>query len=69
MKYVTVQGDMWDSIAYKIYGDASHVDVLINANPQHRYIYVFSAGIELEAPDIEEKVTANGLPPWKSANG
>ena len=22
-KYVTIQGDMWDSIAYKVFGDAS----------------------------------------------
>lgn len=69
MKYVTVQGDMWDSIAYKIYGDVNHTDVLISSNPQHRYIYVFSSGIELEVPDIEEKSTVSGLPPWKSANG
>lgn len=69
MKYITVQGDMWDGIAYKLYKDANRADVLIGANPKHRFIYVFSAGIELEIPDIEEKVTASGLPPWKSANG
>lgn len=69
MRYMTVQGDMWDSIAYKVYGDTNHVDVLIGANPQYRYIYVFSAGLELEVPDIEEKTAASGLPPWKAANG
>ena len=45
MKYVTVQGDMWDGISYKIYGDVKFTDVLIGANPQHRNVYVFSAGV------------------------
>ncbi|MBD5112689.1 MAG: phage tail protein [Ruminococcaceae bacterium] len=69
MKYTTIQGDMWDSIAYKLYGDVNRVDVLIAANPQHRKIYIFSAGIELEIPDIEENTTPSGLPPWKISDG
>lgn len=69
MIYKTVQGDMWDSIAYKLYGDVNRVDVLIAANPQYRKIYIFSAGIELEIPDIEENMTPNGLPPWKISDG
>ena len=60
---------MWDNIAYKLYGDVNLVDVLINANPQHRKVYVFSSGTELDVPDIEEKITSNGLPPWKDTSG
>ena len=30
--YTTVQGDMWDSIAYKQLGDTAHTDKLMNAN-------------------------------------
>lgn len=69
MKYTTVQGDMWDSIAYKVYGDSKRADVLIAANPEHRLVYIFSAGIVLEIPEIEDKTAAASLPIWKIAEG
>ena len=68
-KYTTVQGDMWDSIAYKVLGDVSYTDALMNANLQYRKIYVFSAGIELNIPEVEDKVKSNNLPPWKQVSG
>ena len=69
MIYTTVQGDMWDSIAYKVLGDVSYTDALMNANLQYRKIYVFSAGIELNIPEVEDKVKSNNLPPWKQVSG
>lgn len=69
MKYTTIQGDMWDSIASKVYGDTQYTDILLNANPEHRMIYIFSAGVELDVPDIEERISADDLPPWKRADG
>lgn len=69
MIYTTVQGDMWDSISQKLYGDVKYTDVLINVNPEHRYIYIFSAGIKLEIPEIEERISADSLPPWKRVSG
>lgn len=69
MKYITAQGDMWDSIAHKFYGDVNRIDVLISANPEHRKVYIFSAGTEIEIPEIEEKTIPSGLPPWKNASG
>ena len=60
---------MWDSISQKLYGDVKYTDVLINANPEYRYIYIFSAGIKLVIPEIEERISADSLPPWKRASG
>lgn len=68
-EYTTVQGDMWDSISHKVYGDEKYTDVLINANPEHRFVYIFSAGIALNVPEVEERITADDLPPWKRASG
>lgn len=45
--YTTQQGDMWDSISHQVYGDVKFTDVLINANPEYRYIYIFSEGVVL----------------------
>lgn len=69
MTYTTVQGDMWDLISYKVYGDVRFTDVLIAANPRYNKILVFSASIELDAPEVEERVTADSLPPWKQVDG
>lgn len=67
--YTTQQGDMWDSISHKLYGDVKFTDVLINANPEFRYVYIFSEGVVLSVPDVEERITADDLPPWKRASG
>ena len=69
MTYTTQQGDMWDSISHKLYGDVKFTDVLINANPEFRYVYIFSEGVVLSVPDVEERITADELPPWKRASG
>ena len=64
--YTTVQGDLWDSIAFRQLGSTSHTDRLINANLQHREIYVFPAGIVLNLPEIPDSGSiSSNLPPWK----
>lgn len=68
MTYTTVQGDKWDSISYKVYGDCKYTDVLISANSEYRYIYIFSGGITLEIPEVEERITSDDLPPWKKVS-
>ncbi len=67
--YTTKQGDMWDGIAYQMYGDVKFTDVLINANPEYREVYIFSAGAVLDVPEVEERISADDLPPWKRASG
>ena len=62
--YTTVQGDMWDSIAYKQLGDTAHTDKLMNANLRYLRYYTFPAGIVLTLPEISESVS-DTLPPWK----
>lgn len=67
--YITVQGDMWDTIAYKAYGAVSCMDELIDANSRLRHQYVFPAGVEIEIPELETADLAGELPPWKRAEG
>lgn len=66
--YTTIQGDMWDNIAYSQLGDVKYTDLLMNANTEYRKVYIFSAGIKLVIPDIETSVTGSSLPPWKQVN-
>lgn len=62
--YTTVQGDMWDSIAYTQLGSVNHTDKLMNANMKYREYYIFPAGIVLSLPEVTESVS-DTLPPWK----
>lgn len=67
-QYTTVLGDMWDGIAYKVYGDRERAEMLlhrlIEANPEHRETSIFGGGIVLTVPDVADR-TPDNLPPWK----
>ncbi len=63
--YTTVQGDMWDQIAYKTLGSISLTDRLMWANQRYLNFYSFPAGIVLQIPEIRTENTVDGLPPWK----
>ncbi len=64
-KYTTVQGDMWDAIAYKIFGNELYMNELLEANEKYRNMAVFPAGIILNIPDINVIQSSKILPPWK----
>ena len=40
-KYTTVQGDMWDAIAYKIFGNELYMNELLEANETYRNTAIF----------------------------
>ena len=44
--YTTVQGDMWDSIAYHFYGDVKYIGLLLQNNLD-LLEYMFSAGTKV----------------------
>jgi phage tail protein X len=65
-KYLVSQGDVWDLISFKIYGDESFMDVLLDANPDLRHIVIFTEPAYINVP--ERPVVARSLadmPPWK----
>mgnify|MGYP002740472077 FL=1 len=64
-KYSTIQGDMWDLIAYKVYGNERYINLLLEANQEHRNTAVFSAGVVLACPDIPPDTLPEFLPPWR----
>ena len=66
--YTTIQGDTWDSIAYKLYGDEKYMKNLIEANWPLLEILVFSSGTVITVPDLPEE-TDDDLPFWRSEDG
>lgn len=66
-KYTTVQGDMWDLIAYKQMGSEMYMKYLMAANIRYREVVVFPAGAVLKIPTVSISVGSN-LPPWKQVS-
>lgn len=66
--YTTVQGDMWDSIAYAQMGSVELTDTLMWANREYLDYFIFPAGITLVIPDADVP-DSNTLPPWKQVVG
>lgn len=62
--YTTVQGDMWDSIAYRFYGDVKYIGLLFEANPDLLEIFIFSAGTKVIIPELPEQYEDN-VPEWR----
>lgn len=65
MEYTTLQGDTFDSIAYKIYGNRKYTKELMEANTKYLSTLIFSAGITLKLPEIDSSEQSAALPPWR----
>lgn len=63
--YITKQGDMWDFIAFQIYGDEYMVSVLYEANPQYLTEYIFEAGCRLWCPETDSVDEETDAPDWR----
>lgn len=63
--YTTIQGDMWDSIAKKVYGTERAMDILMKANPEHLSVAVFGAGVETSCQFTAQEAASNAMPPWR----
>lgn len=66
--YITVLGDTWDMIAFKVYGKEKYAKELVEANLKYVEIVIFSAGITLNVPEISNVIDESSLPPWKRGN-
>lgn len=64
MSYTTVQGDTWDIIAKKVYGNEMKADFLMANNFQALDTFIFPEGIVLNTPDLPEEQD-DDLPPWR----
>lgn len=62
----TLQGETWDMISKRVYGDEHYMARLIDANIEHRDVVLFHRGIVLNVPDIgNASLVGTALPPWK----
>lgn len=64
--YTTIQGDLWDSIAKKVYETEAAMDVLMKANPEYLNVAVFGAGVKILLPQFTaQQAERAAAPPWR----
>jgi 4-hydroxy-3-methylbut-2-en-1-yl diphosphate synthase IspG/GcpE len=63
--YTTRAGDMWDSVAFGLWGDETRMGDLIEANLDLVRVTVFDAGRVLAVPEIASRAAGEEIPPWR----
>jgi|DEB0MinimDraft_12_1074336.scaffolds.fasta_scaffold00179_16 phage tail protein X len=68
IKYTTEQGERFDQIAQKLFGEPGRWKDVINANPTLALVKNFDAGVVIRVPILQTATptgVAANLPPWK----
>ncbi|EDZ5669685.1 hypothetical protein GOF54_19355 [Salmonella enterica] len=65
LEHVTTDGERWDNLAWRYYGDdALAYERIIAANPHVAIMPVLPSGVRLIIPVISVTQTTPELPPW-----
>ena len=63
--HITKEGERWDLLAYRYYGNAMEFERIIATNPHVPITPVLNSGLVLSIPVIEKADTLiEDLPPW-----
>jgi len=65
--YTTRQGDAWDAIAHRVYGNVNYTGWLMANNFPVLDIFRFPAGVVLQTPEPPEGIAVDNLPIWRTA--
>ena len=63
--YYTSEGDTFDMLALKEYGEEQLSSVIIAENIEYADVLIFEQGILLYIPVLETIDTPDTLPPWR----
>jgi phage tail protein X len=64
LTHITTDGERWDQLAARYYGDALGYERIIVANPHVALTAVLPGGLTLSIPVIEQHDLNEALPPW-----
>lgn len=69
VEHLTVEGDRWDLLAWRYYGDPHLYEPIIAANPAVPIRPFLASGVRLRVPVLPDEVVLDrDLPPWKRSN-
>lgn len=64
--YLATEGDRWDIVAFRAYGDPMRMNELMDANKNVALSPTIPAGTVLNIPVLDEPdLNTSLLPPWK----
>ena len=63
----TIQGDTWDAIALRVYGNVLRAQELMAARGNVRLLdyQIFPGGVTVATPEIEEGTATDDMPEWR----
>jgi phage tail protein X len=62
--HFTTEGERWDQLAWRYYGDAHRYRPIVDANPTVPLGATLPSGLTLAIPLLEALPTAQDVPPW-----
>jgi len=60
----TTEGERWDQLAWRYYGDAHRYGPIADANPTVPLNATLPSGLTLAIPLLAARPTAQDVPPW-----
>jgi len=64
---ITREGDRWDLLAWRYYGDPTLYGPIIESNPNLLITGAFDAGVVVRIPILQKASDiSNDLPPWET---
>ena len=68
IEHITRDGERWDLLAWRYYGDAYAYEGIIRANPEVPIIPILPANVRILIPVLDSPATLSaapaGMPPW-----
>lgn len=66
LRHITTDGERWDQLAYRYYGNAMAYERIVTANPDIPLMLELPGGLELVIPIVEDSasVSNQGDPEW-----
>ncbi|MEZ1436980.1 hypothetical protein CMV24_14960 [Pseudomonas plecoglossicida] len=62
--HITTEGERWDQLAWRYYGDAHRYQPIVEANPHVPLDAALPAGLTLAIPMLDAETATEDLPPW-----
>lgn len=64
LTHITTEGERWDQLSWKYYGDAHRYPPIVEANPHVPITGSLPAGLQLAIPMLAVVTPTADLPPW-----
>ncbi|MCW5223529.1 hypothetical protein D5041_07945 [Verminephrobacter aporrectodeae subsp. tuberculatae] len=64
LTHITTEGERWDQIAQRYYGDPFQYERIVAINPHAPLSTTLPGGLSLAVPVIERQDLFEELPPW-----